>query len=274
MSKVVWKGSITFGLVNIDIQLYSAISQHSLGFKLLHAKCETPIQYKRWCDSCKKEVDWSEIVKGFKLSTGHYFILTKENLEKLKPEKTDFINIIEFVEQSALNTIYFDQHYYVKPSKSADKVFFLFKEALKKTNKIGIGQFVMRDKEYICAIQSYNDILLLTTLNYAYEVRSINISEIKIPKLKTDEIKLAQELISKLTVKKFDINKFKDTFAQKLKERIHESAKKGGKKIKKAKVIKKPKHEEVSLINMLKKSLKVPYASKIKGKAIIHARSR
>jgi len=264
MPKVsVWKGSITFGLVNIDVQLHSAVSQHSLGFKLLHQKCKTPIQYKRWCSTCQKEIAWSDIVKGFKLENGNYFILTKENLAKLKPEKTDYINIIEFIEKDSLDNIYSNQHYYVKPTKSSDKVFFLFETALRKTNKIAIGQFVLRDKEYICSIEPYKNILLLTTLNYAYEIKPIDL-EIKIPKVTTEEIKLAQELIKKLTIKKFDINKFKDSYAQKLKKRIHESAKKSGKKIKKTKKVI---HETTSpsLITTLKKSIKEPR---------IYARSR
>ena len=122
-----WKGSISFGLVQFNIELYSAIASHSLGFNLLHAKCHTPISNKRICPKCKVEVEWSDLVKGLKLDDGSYFIITKENLEKLKPEKTDSIQIIEFVSTSLISPIYLDQHYYVLPSRHTDRAFFLLR---------------------------------------------------------------------------------------------------------------------------------------------------
>jgi len=225
--KSVWNGSLSFGLVNIPIKLYSAVEPKVLGFRLLCGKCKTPIQYKRWCPNCKKEVPWEDVVRGLEITKGNYFVLTKEKLEKLKPEKTDVIDIIEFVDKGMIDPIYFDKNYYVVPEKAKEKAYFLFQEVLEATAKIAIGRFVMREKEYLCAIESYKGGLLLVTLNYDYEIRDIKkVEELKVrPKLNKEELKLAKELINKLYEKEFDISEFKDTFAQKLKEVIKKSLK-------------------------------------------------
>ncbi|HEX2977843.1 MAG TPA: Ku protein [Candidatus Babeliales bacterium] len=253
-----WKGSLSFGLVQFNIELYSAIASHSLGFNLLHAKCHTPIANKRMCPKCNKEVAWSDLVKGLKLEDGSYFIITKENLEKLKPEKTDSIRILEFVDASAIDPIYLDQHYYMLPQKQTDRAFFLFGLALQETDRVAIGQFVMRDKEYVCAIQPHGNILLATTLNYDYEIKELKeTATLKIPKFEKAELNLAEQLINKLTVKKFSMSRFKDTFAQELKKKIAQAAK--GKKLEKIKKVKEKKakpEKEHSLMQALRKSIK------------------
>ncbi len=251
--KTVWKGGLSFGLVNIPVDLYSATKEHSLGFKLLHDKCHTPISYKRWCTHCKQEVSWQHIVKGLPLENGTYFILTQENLKKLKPEKTDTIDIVEFIDHDVLAPIYLDHHYYIIPHKINEKAFFLFTAALNKLGKIGIGRFVMRDKEYVCAIKPYGPGLLLSTLNYSYEIREFpKVTELKKPKLEPKELQLAEQLINKLYTKKFSIDKFKDTFAERIKAAL-KLAQKG----KKPKTIKPRarKKETGSLMETLQASL-------------------
>jgi len=260
--KSIWKGSISFGLVTIPVRLYSAIQEHVLGFKLLHNKCHTPIRYVRWCDHCKKEVPWNEVVKGLKLEDGSYFILTQEKLRELRPEKGDLLTIVEFVEAGQIEPVYLEQHYYLGPEKEGQNAFFLFKKALEESNKVAIGTFVMRDKEYICVINPYSDTLLLSTLNYAYEIRPIaevpNLAKQK--KLDQSELKLALELINKLTTKKFNLSAFKDTFAQQLKEAIKKGKKEKirVKKSKKQPVEHKKKVKETSLSSALRASLIAP----------------
>lgn len=256
--KTVWKGTLSFGLVNIPIELYSAVQSHSLGFKLLHEKCHTPISYQRWCTHCKQEVQWGEIVKGIKLPDDTYFILTKENLQKLKPEKTDSINVIEFIKSDTVEKIYFDQHYYVTPSKATEKAFFLFIAALKDLSMVAIGQFVMRDKEYVCMIEPYKTGMLLTTLNYEYEIRKLSkFDELEAkPKISSAELKLAEQLINKLESKKFSMERFKDTFAENLKKKI-KLASKGEKIPEREKPVRKRK-EEAPLMEALRASLMTP----------------
>jgi DNA end-binding protein Ku len=253
--RAIWKGTLSFGLVTIFVEVYSAIQEHTLGFKLLHGVCHTPINYQRWCSHCNKLVDWADIVKGIKLDDGTYFILTPENLKKLKPEKTDTIEIIEFVDALAIDPIYYDDHYYVAPAKTSDKAYFLFTAALAHLNKVAIGKFVFKDKEYVGAIQPYMNGLLLTTLNYEYEIRPLQkLEELSPPEhMEARELKLAEQLITKLSKKKFDMSRFKDTFAEKLTEKIKKAAK--GVVIPEVKKPTKKGLEQPSLMEALKASL-------------------
>lgn len=261
--KSIWKGSISFGLVSIPVRLYSAVKEHAIGFTLLDKKCHTPITYKRWCDHCKREVPWADVVKGLKLENGSYAILTQEKLKSLKPKTTDTISIVEFVNADQIEPIYLEHHYYLGPEKAGEKSFYLFLKALEQSGKVAIGTFVMREKQYLCVINPYEKALLLTTLNYAYEIRPLkevpNLSQAP-KKMETSELKLAQDLIAALTKKKFDLSKFKDTFAQELLAALKSTKKEKISKKKKEKHIRKPKtkKEESSLMTALRASLKAP----------------
>lgn len=264
--KAIWKGNLSFGLVSIPIELYSAIEKHSLGFKLLHSFCHTPIVNKRWCSHCNKEILWDDLVKGFKLSDGTYYIINPENLKKLKPPKSENINIVEFTSYDNISPIYYDQHYYVVPTKVNDKAFYLFIKALTDLNRCAVGQFVMKEKEYACSIMPYQTGMLLTTLNYDYEVRELDKFQIlKAPKLVPAELQLAKDLIDKLTVKDLNISQFKDNFALQLKKEISKASK--GKIIKVERKKEKAIEKSVPLLDALKASLKLP-ASKTVGNGI------
>lgn len=254
--KVIWKGSLAFGLVNIPINLYSAIEARGIKTKLLYKKNLSPIRYKRWCDGCKKEVTWEDVVKGFEIGEDEYVVMTQKELEAIKPEKSKAIDIVEFVEYQQVDPIYFNSHYYIGPEKADEKAYFLFKEVLEQTNKMAIGQFIMHEKMHTCAVESYREGLLLTTLNYGYEIRDISeIKELKNkpPKLSKQELELAKKLIDKITVKKFDINIFKDTFHEHLVDMLKKKGK--GQKIEVEKKAQ-PKTKEENLIAALKSSLK------------------
>jgi DNA end-binding protein Ku len=252
--KSIWNGSISFGLVNIPIKLYSAVEPRSFGFKMLDGKNHSPIKYKRVSEKTGEEVPWNEIVKGVELAKGKFFVPTKEQLQAIKPEKSDTIDIVEFVDQDQIDPVYFSSHYYIGPAKEKEKTYFLFKEILQITARTALGRFVMREKEYVATIKAYKQGLLLTTLNYAYEVRDIkklpNIAAG--PKINEPELKLAKELINKLYKNRFNIEQFHDTFAEEM-EKILEKASKG-EMIVSAKAPKKVKREE-NLIAALKASL-------------------
>jgi DNA end-binding protein Ku len=251
--KSVWDGSISFGLVNIPVKLFLAVQAQDVGFKLLDAKTKTPIHYKRWCSACNEEVAWKDVVKGLEIGRGEYYIFSKEELAKLKPEKTQTIEIIEFVDAGQINPIYFNKHYYVGPEKEKEKSYFLLKEVLLLSAKMAVGHFVMREREYMCAIESYKEGLLLTTLNYNYEIRDIkDIMELReAPKLKTEELELAKKLVGMLTQKEFDISKYKDTFAEEIKKAVKKKEKVEVSVVEEAKPTK-----EKDLMAALKESLK------------------
>jgi DNA end-binding protein Ku len=279
--KAIWSGGIAFGLVNIPIKLYSVAQREVLGFRMLCGKCKTPIEMKRWCPHCKKDVTWNNVLKGFELSKGHYFVLTQDALRALKPEKTDTVNIIAFVDAYRVDPVYFDAHYYAAPGQ-AQQAYTLFSHALGASDKVAIGQFVMRDRSHLCMIQNYHTGLLLTTLHYAYEVRPVDkIAEFnkKEAPVTSAELKLAQQLIAQLTKKSFDITIYKDTFAQELKEAIKKKS--GGKIVSIAQEQKKEssrrvKKEPSALMDVLRASLgaKKPTAARAKAARSASTRSR
>ncbi len=251
--RAVWSGSIAFGLVTIPIKLYSAVSSKAGHFRLLHSKHPAPIRYKRFCEKCEKEVPWDEIDRGVEVGKNRYVKLSQEEIKKIRPEKTETIDIKEIVDLQQIDPLYFNSHYYVGPADAKQKSYFLFKEVLQSTAKVAIGTFVLKDKEHVCAIEAYRDGMLLTTLNYADEIKDMEeIEELKqAPKISKEEFKLAMELIDKITAKEFTIEKYEDTFAEELKKLLKKKEK--GEIIVEKKVTKK---KEKDLIEALKESLR------------------
>lgn len=258
--KSVWNGSISFGLVSIPINLYSAIAEHVLGFKELCQTCNHPVSLKRWCAHCKKEVAWDHVVKGIEIQKGKFIVLTQEVIKKLKPEKTDTIDIVEFVNLSDIAPVYYQKHYYAAPGAHGQKAYALLQQSLKAIGKAAIGTFVMRDKKYVCALQCYDAGILISTLHYAYEIRDmrkIGQLSFKLPKINAAELKLAKQLISSLEKKEFDISQFKDTFAQDLKTLIKKKSQ--GKSVKITRKVKTGKTAP-TLIKQLQESLESAHA--------------
>ncbi len=225
--KAIWSGAIGFGLVNIPVKLYSAVESSSLDFDMLDKKDHANIKFKRVNENSGKEVVWDNIVKGFKIED-KYVILTEEDFEKASPEKSKIIEIAEFVDIADVDSIYFDTPYYLEPDKSGTKAYALLRDALLKSNKAGLGNFVLRTKETLCLIKPFDNILLLNKLRYFQEIRPIENITIPATKSKPAELKMAMELINQLT-DKFDIAKYKDTYNDELMKLI--KAKSKGKKI-------------------------------------------
>lgn len=223
----VWNGSISFGLVSIPIKLYSAVSQRSIGFKLLCKDCMTPIRYERHCEGCEGPVDWGDTMKALDLGDGQYLPFTKEELDTIKPEKTDRIEIIEFVKGDEIEPIYYDKFYFCGPAKKTERSYFLLKQVLEDSGQVAIGRFVMREREYVAAIQSYRTGLLLATLSYSYEVRNIEDIETlaEPPKLKKQEMELARKLVDQLKQDELNLEEFTDEFAERLQEMIEKKEK-------------------------------------------------
>jgi DNA end-binding protein Ku len=253
--KSLWKGSIAFGLVNIPVKLYSAVEQRPLKMRLLHKDKLSPIRYKKWCDACTQEVPQDEIVRGVEVSPNKYVVISDEELRSIKPEKSTWIEIVEFVDSHQIDPIYFKAHYYAGPERPKDKTYFLFRDVLRATTKTAIGRFVMREKEYACAIEAYRRALLLTTLNYDYEIRDIARVDglAEEPTISQAEMDLARQLLGQITVDEFDITKFHDTFEADLEQLVAKKAR--------GETISVPKIEyhataEENLVEALKASLK------------------
>lgn len=218
-----WTGSISFGLVNIPIKLYSAIESSSLDLDMLDKKDQSNIQFKRVNEKTGKEVAWENIVKGYKMN-GEYVILTDEDFKKASPEKTKTIDISEFVQIEEVPPIYYDASYYIEPEKNGAKAYVLLRDALIKSKKAALGTFVLRSKENLCLMSPSDKILVLHKIRYAQEIRSSE--DVKVPdsKVSPAEIQMAIKLIDQLTGK-FDISKYKDTYTETLLKFIEAKAK-------------------------------------------------
>ncbi|MEO7394477.1 MAG: Ku protein [Chitinophagaceae bacterium] len=225
--KAIWTGSIGFGLVNIPVKLFSAVQASKLDFDMLDKKDHANIRFKRVNENTGKEVVWANIEKGY-LHNDKYVIVDEKDFEKASPEKSSHIEIVQFVEEHEIDSVYFETPYFIQPEKTGTRAYQLLKEALEKTGKAGLGSFVMREREHVCIIKPYEDILLLNRLRYAQEIRGVK--EIKIPaaKNKPTEVKMAISLINQLT-KPYNPAIFKDEYASKLLKIIMAKAK--GKKI-------------------------------------------
>lgn len=219
----IWKGAIGFGLVNIPINLYSAVQDSSLDLDMLDKKDHANIKFHRVNENTGKEVPWENIVKGYKLDD-RYVVLTDEDFEKVSPEKSRIITIEEFVNTTEIDPIYYETPYYLEPDKSGTKAYVLLRDALEKTGKAAFGSFVLRNKESLCLIKPEGKVLLLHKIRYAQEIRSTE--DIKIPTgaPKPAEMKMAVELINQLSGG-FDLSGYKDTYSDALLKLIHAKAK-------------------------------------------------
>ena len=221
--RAIWTGAIGFGLVNIPVKIYSAVEQSELDLDMLDKKDHANIKFKRVNANTGKEVEWGNIVRGFKLD-GRYVILGDEDFQKASPEKTKIIEISEFVEEKAIESIYFETPYYLEPEKSGVKAYGLLRDALEKTGKAGLGTYVLRNRESLGLIKAKDNILVLNKLRFQQEIRDTG--ELKIPaeKSKPNELKMAIELINQLSTD-FDISSYKDTYSDKLLKLINAKAK-------------------------------------------------
>jgi DNA end-binding protein Ku len=219
----IWTGAIGFGLVNIPIKLYSAIKESELDLDMLDKKDLSNIKFKRVNENTGKEVGWDNIVKGYKLED-RYIVLTDEDFEKASPEKTRIIEIMEFVAEKEIDSIYYDTPYYLQPEKSGVKAYLLLRDALLKTGKAGFGSFVLRNKESLCLIKATDELLILNKIRFAQEIRPVVDLNLPAGNSKPAEIKMAIELINRLSGH-FALDKYKDTYSDQLMKLIRAKAK-------------------------------------------------
>ncbi len=227
--RAIWTGSIGFGLVNIPVRLFSATQDSQLDLDMLDKHGNAKIRYARINTHSGKEVEWEDIVKGYKLDD-KYVVLTDADFEKASPEKSKMISINEFTDEAAIDTTFYETPYYLEPVKGGEKAYVLLREALKQSGKVAIGQYVMRNKEALCLLKAQDDMLLLLKIRFPEEIREY--SDLNIPKnivIKPAELKMAQTLINQLTPKKLSLSKYKDTYDDELMKII--KAKSKGKKI-------------------------------------------
>jgi DNA end-binding protein Ku len=249
----IWTGAIGFGLVNIPVKIYSATESSNLDLDMLDKKDHAHIKYMRVNENSGKEVEWGNIVKGYKYNDD-YVVLDDKDFEAASAKKTKTIEISDFVKEEEISSLYYETPYYLEPDKSGTRPYKLLLDALKKTKKVGVASFVMRNKEALAILRPDGDVIVLNKIRFEEEIRDPN--ELTLPKnaeVKPAELKMAITLIDQLTAK-FDISKYKDTYNDELLKLI--KAKAGGKKIK-APVMKVVHSKTKDLMDQLKASLDV-----------------
>lgn len=254
----IWTGSIGFGLVNIPVKVYSAVQDSRLELDMIDAKTHSPIRYKRIVEKTGKEIPWEQIKKGF-MYKDEYVILEDADFEAASPKKTKIIEIESFVDEIEIDSIYFENPYFLEPAKGGEKAYQLLLKALEKTKKVGLSRFVMRSQEHLSVIRPRENYLLLQQLRFEEELRSP--AEIKVPdgaRISPKELTMALELIKQYS-EPFDISQYEDEYKKELMKTIKNKA--TGKKtpVKKMQVVYTQKDD---LFGQLKASLGTKSTSK------------
>jgi DNA end-binding protein Ku len=255
MARAIWKGSISFGLVNIPIALYPATRREELKFRLLRKSDLSPVNYKRVAEKDGKEVSWDQIVKGYEYEKGKYVVLKDEDFERVDLEATQTVDIQDFVDQEEIDPMYFYKPYYLEPQKGGDKAYVLLRDALKDSNKVGIAKVVIKTRQYLAGVKPEDGALVLELMHFADELADTE--KLHVPKkaeVGKRELNMAKSLIDSMT-SKWNPEKYRDDYREALMEVIEEKVEAGGKEIEE-KPKKAPKPTKViDLVSVLQKSL-------------------
>src|SRR6476661_4351917 len=174
MARSIWKGSLAFGLVNIPVELFSAVRDHRPKFRLLHAKDESPVHYERVCQTEGKPVAWEDLVKGYEYAKGQFVVLTKDDFKTAAVEKTKTIDILDFVDPDQIDERYFETPYYVQPAKGAERAYAVLREGIRDAGRVGIAKIILRDTQHIAAVEAIGDALVLTMMRFADELAEMD----------------------------------------------------------------------------------------------------
>jgi DNA end-binding protein Ku len=226
MPRAIWSGAISFGLVNVPVKLYSAVSRKTVRFHQLHDDTGVRIAQKRVDPSTGEEVAYDHIVKGYELSPDSYVVITPEELESLDPEKTRSIDISDFVLLEQIDPIYFDHPYYLAPAQGGTKAYELLRQAMEGAGKVAIGKVVIRSKESLVAIRANGPILTMETMLFADEVvdpDSLDEIPVEDGKATKQELAMAQQLIDSLSGD-FEPEKYQDEYRERVLDLIERKA--------------------------------------------------
>jgi DNA end-binding protein Ku len=254
--RAIWKGSISFGLVNIPIALYPATRKEELKFRLLRAKDLSPVNYKRVAEKDGKEVPWDEIVKGYEYEKGKYIVLKDEDFQRVDLEATQTVDIQDFVDQEEIDPMFFYKPYYLEPQKGGDKAYVLLRDVLEKTGKVGIAKVVIKTRQYLAGVKAEDSVLVLELMHFAEELA--NAEKLHVPKKIEPgkrELDMAKALVESMSAK-WDPKKYRDDYREALMEVIEEKVEAGGEEIEeKPKQKPRPSTKVIDLVSVLQESL-------------------
>ncbi len=227
MPRAIWSGSISFGLLNVPVKLYSAVSSKSVRFNELRESDGSRVRRKRVAEADGEEVAYEEIVKGYEIAPDQYVVVTRDELEQLDPKKTRAIEIKDFVDLDQIDPIYFDHPYYLGPDRGAEKAYALLVEAMSASKKVAIARFVLRNKENLAALRPINGVMTMATMRFADEV--VDTAEVaetvedEAGEPSAKELKMARALIDSLAAD-FDPGQYRDEYRDELLELIERKA--------------------------------------------------
>ena len=216
MARSMWKGAIAFGLVNIPVELYSAVRDQRPRFRMLHAKDESPVKYERVCQRDGKPVAWEDLVKGYEYQKGHFVVLTKDDFKTAALEKTRTVDIMDFVDPKEIDERYFETPYYLQPGKGADRSYALLRDAIRDSGRVGIAKIILRDAQHLAAVEAIDDALVLTMMRFSDELADLG--EFKFPhkaEVRPAELKMARQLIDNLA-SEWNPEKYTDEYTENL----------------------------------------------------------
>ncbi len=253
--RAIWKGSISFGLVNIPIGLFPATRKEDVSFRQLRADDLSPIRYKRVAEADGEEVPWEKIVKGYEHEKGEFVVVTDKDFEKAMPEATQSIDIVEFVDLAEIDPMYFDKPYYLEPQKGGKKAYARLRDTLKETGKVGIARVVIKTRQHLAAVKPLRDALVLELMHFPEEgLAPAGLDLPREEKLGKKEIEMAKSLVATMSGK-WKPSDFKDEYRDKLIQLIEEKVERGGKELPGPRVKPRKATNVVDLVAVLKKSL-------------------
>jgi len=253
--RAIWKGTISFGLVNIPIALYPATRKEELRFRLLRKDDLSPVNYKRVAEKDGKEVPWDEIVKGYEYEKGKYVVLREEDFQRVDLEATQTVDIQDFVDIDEIDPMFFYKPYYLEPQKGGDKAYALLRDSLQESKKVGIAKVVIKTRQYLAGVKPEDGALVLELMHFAEELADPE--KLHVPKkveVGKREMDMATALIDSMS-SKWNPEKYRDDYREALMQVIEEKVEAGGKEIEE-KPKKAPKPTKViDLVEVLQKSL-------------------
>lgn len=214
MARGLWSGALSFGLVNIPVEVHTAVRDTRPRFRLLHEKDRSPINYERVCQKEGEPVGWDDLVKGYEYEKGKFVILTKEDFASAALEKTRRIDILDFVKADEIDDRYFDKPYYLTPGKGGDMAYGLLREAIRQSGRIGIAKFIMREVQHLAAVEVVDEALVLSTLRFADEL--VDVGSLNLPTRKQTgrkELDMATSLVESLAAE-WDPEKYTDDYRE------------------------------------------------------------
>jgi DNA end-binding protein Ku len=227
MARAIWSGSISFGLLNVPVKLYSAVARRGISLREIRESDGARIRHRRVAEGTDEEVPYEKIVKAFEISKDRYVPLSKEEMASLDPKKSRAIEVQDFVDLAEIDPIYFDSPYYLGPAEGAGRAYSLFAEAMEGSGKVAIARFVFRNKEHLAAIRPADGVLTLTTMRFADEVvPSSELDEVlpaEKPEVAKREVQMAEQLIESLT-RSFDPSTYRDEYREELLAMIERKA--------------------------------------------------